>query len=197
MATEEPPPEPARRLFFALWPDEPMRQAMAQAIRETVRASGGRPVMPANLHVTLAFLGSVPERRLPELAQVARAATRDDAGEPLELSFDHLEYWRAAHLLCAAPAQTSERTAALAGRLRSALLRSVFAPDLKSSWSVEVGTTGPFRPHVTLARKVYRSPRTIEMQSVTWSFTDFVLVDSKTLPEGSVYTVLERFPLRH
>lgn len=52
-----------------------------------------------------------------------------------------------------------------------------------------------FRPHVTLARKVYRSARTIELQPVTWSFTDFVLVDSKTLPEGAVYTVLERFPL--
>ena len=53
-----------------------------------------------------------------------------------------------------------------------------------------------FRPHVTLARKVYRPPRVMEIDPVTWSLADFVLVDSKTLPEGSVYTVLERFPFR-
>lgn len=184
MATEEPPPEPARRLFFALWPDEPMRQAMAQAIRETVRASGGRPVMPANLHVTLAFLGSVPERRLPELAQVARAAARDDAGEPLELSFDHLEYWRPAHLLCAAPAEASERTAALAGRLHSALLTSVFAPDLK-----------PFRAHVTVARKVLRAGAAGEMHPVLWRFSTLALIESRTLPAGALYSVVESYGL--
>jgi len=33
------------------------------------------------------------------------------------------------------------------------------------------------------------------MQPVTWSFTGFVLVESKTLPEGAVYTVVEKFPL--
>jgi RNA 2',3'-cyclic 3'-phosphodiesterase len=200
VAAEEPPSEqasrePARRLFFALWPDEPMRQAMAQAIRKGVRASGGRPVPPANLHVTLAFLGATPEQRLPELAGVARVTALEHAGEPLELAFDHLEYWQAAHLLCASPAGASEPAAVLAGRLQARLAASGFAPDLKSSWSVELNTIRPFRPHVTLARKVYRSPRSIEMQPVTWSFTDFVLVDSKTLPQGAAYTVLEKFPL--
>lgn len=166
-----------------------MRQAMAQATRHAARASNGRPVPADNLHVTLAFLGSVPERRLPELAEVARraaAATRSALGgagspdDPLALAFDRLEYWRAAHLLCALPTEPRASVAMLAQKLADSLTGP---------------TTTPFRPHVTLARKVHRSPRATAMPPVTWSFTDFVLVDSKTLPAGSIYTVLERFTL--
>ena len=197
-----------------------MRQAMAQATRKAARASGGRPVPAHNLHVTLAFLGSVAERRLAELAGVARAAalgwdfasvgspggpqnpagesaapseSADSSGCRLEIVFDRLEYWRAAHLLCALPTEPLAAVAGLAQRLQDRLAASGFAPDLKSSWSVELDITRQFRPHVTLARKVHRPPRVMEMQPITWRFTDFVLVDSRTLPDGSVYTVLERF----
>lgn len=81
----------ARRLFFALWADEAMRQAMAQATRKAASASGGHPVPAENLHVTLAFLGPVPERRLARLGEIARAtagapgsASAGSAGSPLE-----------------------------------------------------------------------------------------------------------------
>jgi RNA 2',3'-cyclic 3'-phosphodiesterase len=198
------PREATRRLFFALWPDEAMRRAMADATCEAARASGGRPVPAANLHVTLAFLGAVPERQLPALAEAAAGSAAVPAaagaaarGEPLELAFDHLELWRAAQLLCAAPAAPPMPCAALAGRLQARLAERGFAPDLKSSGPVGPGTTRPFRPHVTLARKVQRPLRAMEMDPVSWRFADFVLVDSKTLPEGPVYSVLERFPLDH
>ena len=174
-----------------------MRQALVRATRKAVRASGGRPVPAVNRHVTLAFLGSVPDRRRGELAQIARAmgSSADPPGAPLELAFDHLEHWRAAQLLCALPSQAPESLSALGRRLQERLAASGFAPDPESSRSVGVGTIKPFRPHVTLARKLDRSPQEVEMQPVTWSFTGFVLVESKTLPEGAVYTVVEKFPL--
>jgi RNA 2',3'-cyclic 3'-phosphodiesterase len=167
-----------------------MRGAMVGATHEAAQASGGRPVPAANLHVTLAFLGSVPERRLEELAEIARAAAArpgrgaDSPLGGLDLTFDRLEYWRQAQLLCALPAEAQTPIATLARGLQDALAASEFDADLK-----------PFRPHVTVVRKVHRSPRTMELQPVTWTFTDFVLVDSTTLPEGPAYTVLERFPL--
>jgi RNA 2',3'-cyclic 3'-phosphodiesterase len=178
--------EPTRRLFLALWPDEAMRQAMAHAARKAVRASGGRPVPAASLHVTLAFLGSVPERRLPELADIARGAARACVcGEPaLELVFDHLEYWRAARLLCALPAEPPVRTAALARRLQPLLTESGFAPDLK-----------PFRPHVTVVRKVLRPGPMTRMHPVLWRFTELALIESRTLPEGALYSVVESYAL--
>lgn len=166
-----------------------MRVAMVHATRQAAQ-SAGRPVPAANLHVTLAFLGSVPERRLGELGEIARSAA---SSADLELTFDRLEYWRAAQLLCALPAERPAPMGALAQSLQDRLAACGFAPDRKRAWSVGVNITSPFRPHVTLARKVYRSPRTIEMQPVTWSFTDFVLVDSKTRPEGAVYTVVGKF----
>ena len=158
-----------------------MRQAMAQAVGKGVRASGGRPVPAANLHVTLAFLGSVPERRLGELAEIARGAAR---GGSLELAFDHLEHWRAAGLLCALPAEAPAPILALARRLQGVLAGSGFAPDLK-----------PFRPHVTVVRKVSRPGRIDQIHSVVWRFTEVALVESRTLPEGALYSALESFPL--
>lgn len=184
-----------------------MRRAMAQAIREAADARrgsdpgcrrsdsswGGRSVPADNLHVTLAFLGSVPERRLPELAGIARRAaspgriaceSAEAPRAPLELAFDHLEHWRAAQLLCAAPAEPSMPAAALAGRLQTLLAQSGFGPDLK-----------PFRPHVTVARKVARPGAAGRMQPVVWRFTELALIESRTLPAGALYSVVDSYPL--
>ena len=178
--------EPTRRLFFALWPDEAMRQAMAQATRKAARASGGRPVPMASLHVTLAFLGSVPERRLPELADLARTAA-ESVGPALELRFDHLEHWRAAHIVCAAPAEPPMPVAVLARALQDLLVGRGFTPDLK-----------PFRPHVTVVRKVAR-PGSMDplgkAHPVIWRFAELALIESRTLREGALYSVVGSYPL--
>jgi RNA 2',3'-cyclic 3'-phosphodiesterase len=158
-----------------------MREAMVRATRKAARASGGRPVPAANLHVTLAFLGSVPQRRLGELAEIASGTA---AGGNLELAFDHLEHWRAAHLLCALPAEAPAPIAALARRLQEALAASGFAPDLK-----------PFRPHVTVVRKVSRPGHIEQIHSVVWRFTELALVESRTLATGALYSVVESYLL--
>lgn len=177
-----------------------MRREMAEATREVTRAGrgsdpgcGGRPVPAGNLHVTLAFLGWVPERQLQSLAKLARQAAQtpgsalpgeDAPGTPLELAFDHLEYWRASQLLCVLPAQPPVRTVALARSLQALLTASGFTPDLK-----------PFRPHVTVARKVSRPSPVPKMSPVTWRFAELALIESRTLPEGALYSVVEAYPL--
>jgi 2'-5' RNA ligase len=186
VAAEEPPArsvsrEPTRRLFFALWPHAAMREAMVHAIRKAASASGGRPVPAANLHVTLAFLGAVPEQRLGELGGIGKGAA---SGGSLELVFDHLEHWRTAQLLCALPAATPTQVAALARRLRDTLAASGFAPDLK-----------PFRPHVTVVRKVSRPGGIEKIDSVAWTFTELALIESRTLAAGALYSVVESYSL--
>jgi len=171
-------------LFFALWPDRALQNALASAAQNSVLASGGRAIPPQNLHITLAFLGSVPQARIEEVVAIAADVANEVPREPLRITLDVIEYWKKPKLLCVTslgPA-TKGKEAALADALKS---RLVAANDDRE-----------FRPHVTLARKVDHPPRLTKMEPLTWSFTDFVLVDSKTLPEGSVYTVLERFPLR-
>lgn len=183
---------PARRLFFALWPDGEQRAALLHATAKIVRHSGGRRVSEANLHLTLAFLGSVPEDRLEELSAIARraaAAWPADAAT-LAVSLAALDYWARAQVLVVLERKEESRggevsgVAELARTLTAAIAAAGFSPDLK-----------PFRPHVTVARKVARAPRAIVLRHVLWSFDAFALVESRTLPEGPVYSVVESFVL--
>jgi RNA 2',3'-cyclic 3'-phosphodiesterase len=174
-----------RRLFFALWPQRARQDALAEAAHEIIRACGGRAIPAQNLHVTLAFLGSVPEENVGRVQDVAIGVAGEFNGKRAYIALDAAEHWKKAHLLCATVRSLSDRTAyTLAETLKSRLTTASFAPDLK-----------PFRPHVTLARKVAHPIPTMDMTSVVWEFDDFALIDSQPGKEGSVYRVLRRFSL--
>jgi 2'-5' RNA ligase len=191
------PRDPTRRLFFALWPDEALRKALTDATRDALRACGGRPVPSERLHITLAFLGSVPERRIPELTQIAGplAAAFSPNEVPLRLTFDHIERWKKPQVISALAREESAGVIALSESLKNALAGAGFSPDLKGPWSVGANMVERFRPHVTLARKVMHPIRSVDIHPVLWSFTEFVLVESRTEPRGAVYRVLDSFPL--
>ena len=74
------------RLFFALWPDDATRAAFL-ALQGGLQ--GGRQVQPANLHLTLAFLGQQPAGLLPAL----RALPSRWADFDCLLQFDRLGYF--------------------------------------------------------------------------------------------------------
>jgi RNA 2',3'-cyclic 3'-phosphodiesterase len=178
---------PTRRLFFALWPDTAARRALTAASAAAVSASGGRPVPPQNLHATLVFLGAVPAARSAELAALARvaAAAWPPRAGPLLLRFTRLAHWRAPQVLCALTARGDDAPArALAQALQAALVAAGFRPDLK-----------PFRAHVTVARNVARAPRATRFPAVTWKCATVALIESRSAPGGSVYSVLESAPL--
>ncbi|MGH8218299.1 MAG: 2'-5' RNA ligase family protein [Steroidobacteraceae bacterium] len=191
-----------RRLFFALWPDQTMREALFAAIDGAAVGAvrEGRPVPLANLHVTLAFLGSVPEAALASLIELARevavarsgegrgvgAATRvsERSSAAIAMRLDRIEHWRRAEILCAAASRMPAGAEELSDALKSTLVAAGFRPDLK-----------PFRAHVTLARQVRRAPANPGMQAVTWSFGEFALIESRTLPEGSSYSTVASWAL--
>ena len=165
------------RLFFAI----PCPAAQAEAIcrwRDSQQLPG-RPVPPANLHLTLAFLGAQPPAALELLQRLA--GTLHCA--PFELCLDRLE--RIGHgFLCLRPEQTPETLEQLETRLRQTLLEhGLMPPDSR-----------PFLPHLTLLRQSPARPCTVA-PTFAWPVERFGLYASESGADGVHYRELASWPL--
>ncbi len=166
-------PEARRRLFLALWPDAHVRQAMAAIAG---KASGGRVVRPANLHLTLVFLGATDAHCL---ACYERAL--DGLVVPLiTLRLERLGCWPRRRILWLAPAETPAELVDLVAQINARLASCGFTPESR-----------PFRAHITLSRKYARPrPRPIEFDPPVWVTRRVVLVESSSTPRGVRYAPL-------
>ncbi len=169
----------ARRLFFALWPDEAERRALHDAFGAAIAAAGGRAVAPAHLHLTLEFLGAVPDAELAALAAIGAALALPEEVVVL----DRLGWWPRAATLVVVPGAAPRGLLAVQAQLRETLKGRGFRVDSR-----------PFRPHVTLARKVRAPPALGPAAGVGWPLRELALVESLTHPQGSRYTPLARWP---
>jgi 2'-5' RNA ligase len=165
------------RLFFALWPDPPLRAALAATAAALRRSCGGRPPPARNLHLTLAFLGEVAPSRLPELVALA-------AGIPLRpftLTLDRTGWWPRQRLVWAGARECPAELEALAGKLAGALRTAGFRSEHR-----------PFVPHVTLLRDAQRAPPQNPLQLPSWKVEGFVLACSGPSAHGVAYRIVGR-----
>ncbi len=168
-----------RRLFFALWPGAATRKALHHETRALVRHCGGRPVATDQLHLTLLFLGNVADE---DVGAVTAAAGALDCPS-FTLALDRYGWFESAAVLWLGCTTPPRALLGLAAGLERQIGRITgHPPDPK-----------PFRPHVTLARKVRNPPQFPLPRPVDWPVGDFALVESVTAPEGARYTVLETF----
>lgn len=172
---------PSHRLFFALWPGESQRRALAARVAALVPPGAGRAQRPDQLHLTLEFMGSVPADRLPAI----REAAAEVHAEPFELVLDSLEFWRRPQVLCLVAREIPPALAGLVQALRAGLAARGFDTERR-----------PYRAHLTLARKVGRPPDFAPTDPVRWAATDFALVESITERAGSIYRPLATWPLQ-
>lgn len=170
-----------RRLFFALWPDEPTRQQLLHETHRAVRRCGGQPVSSAQYHVTLAFLGALPVERFDNIVAAGRAV----APAQLELLLDRIGYWPRPRVLWAGPSRCPPLLNAVVSMLWDRLTDLGFAREAR-----------PYQPHLTLCRKVGRAVETKLAKPVLWSASGFVLVESVVADGRLSYQVVERFPQR-
>ncbi|WP_394558410.1 RNA 2',3'-cyclic phosphodiesterase [Aquipseudomonas alcaligenes] len=162
------------RLFFALpCPAEIARQI--DAWRQPLDLSG-RLIPVANLHVTLAFLGHLPDSQLALLRQLPQQLPLHELA--FELQLDRLDCWTGG-LLHLAPSQPPAELMALADGLRQ-LLSAAGMP----------GEERIYRPHLTLARDS-RPPETQAPISFRWRAEEVVLYQS----EQGRYLPLVQWPL--
>jgi 2'-5' RNA ligase len=169
---------PALRLFFGLWPDPPLRASLAELSRQVLQGVDARPVKCAQYHLTLAFLGSVAESRLPEV--IAAAGTI--AFMPGQVKLDRLGYFPRSKTLWIGPSQAPADLIALVHELNVSLAGAGLPADRR-----------PFRAHLTLARKLAGPPRLVDVPALDWRWQDFQLLSSDTRASGAVYTVLQSF----
>lgn len=170
-----------RRLFFGLWPDDATRDALRRATRPVVRHCGGKTVPPDTFHLTLAFLGNVPDERFEAIV----AAAAGIAVEPLALTLERLGYFPAPQVLWIGPAEMPRSLQRLTADIWRSLAAAGLQPDVR-----------PFHPHVTLARKVQSPPELPVTRPVAWRVPGFSLIESDADPEGARYRVVASFPVQ-
>jgi len=168
-----------KRLFFALWPDAVLRAAADKLGRKWLHKRG-KHLEPENLHITLAFLGSIP----PEQFDCVVAAADSVVGMPFELQLDRLGQFLRARVAWLGSSETPAPLQQLVRDLNAALVACDYQPEVR-----------PYHAHLTLARKISESVDSIPFQPLEWSVADFVLVESLTHPEGVEYRVLKRWGL--
>jgi 2'-5' RNA ligase len=174
------------RLFFALWPDADTRAHIAR-VADALRVTGdARRVARENYHVTLAFVGEVPQSELAVLQQIGR----DQHAAGCTITLDTYEYWPDSQVVVAVARQTPAALLALWTRLHAELALRNAALNLR-----RLHPPPPLRVHVTLARKVVQAPVLQAMSPFHWNARSFSLVRSDTGRVHSVYTVVDTWQL--
>lgn len=182
------PRDRPQRLFFALWPDDALRQRLADCGRPLVQAVRGRAVATENLHITLIFLGDVDAEQQACLEGQATTFAEGLACPPFELRLDQFGHWPRPRVLWLGARETPVPLSLLVERLSAAARECGLSSD-----------TRPYRPHLTLMRKVARVPhRLLEapFAPLSWPVSGFVLVRSIVRPPGVAYEVLREWSLR-
>jgi 2'-5' RNA ligase len=181
--TEAGQAEPGRRLFFALWPDDEVRAALAQTATDLLGKRIKR-VPAANLHITLAFAGAVtaPVR---DCLETAAGNIRCPA---FELCIDHVGHWPRPRIFWVGPTHTPPALWSLAGQLRTALGDCGLQTESRT-----------YQPHITLARKISATnviqQGTKQIDPVYWSIRRFCLLESVTGPRTVSYHKLASWAL--
>lgn len=169
-----------RRLFLALWPNAAVRRALVD-VQGRFPSGIGRAVDAGNLHITLVYLGSTPAERQACIEEALAGLAVAD----FTLQLDQLGYWRKPQVLWAGSDGAPATLMTLVDGMSKAAAECGCQLDAR-----------PFRPHLTLFRKVGKSPRDLPvMAPILWQADDFALVESITAAGGVCYKVLKSWAL--
>lgn len=173
------------RLFFALWPDDNTRIKLAQRRIEVVRLSGGRPLMPASLHMTLVYIGEVSDVRIRDVNAIGDGIDHAEFDYPV----DTAACFKEAGISWLGAATPPLGLFSLQMQLRVAVNtrqnNDGFAIDKRR-----------FRPHITVARDIEHAFDTSAIEPVMWRVRNFSLVNSRIEGGSAQHEVLRTWPLR-
>ena len=183
-------------MFCAIELPKPTRElvlrhiACLKAAVPDARASWARDT---NLHLTLKFLGEVPQASVPDFSE---AAARAAAGlQPFSIRLEQTGVFPShgqPRVLWIGINDLSAKLAELHARLEGESARAGLAKEAR-----------PFHPHLTIAR--FRQPqhartlaaahKQMEFEPLEIAVSQLVVLRSELSSEGSSYTVVSRHPL--
>jgi 2'-5' RNA ligase len=178
----------SKRLFLGLELPESCRAALSQI---DPHLKNVRWIQPAQLHLTLGFIGNVDKTSEEALIGALDGIFLG----PFFLPLRGVGVFGGSRptVLWAGVGKGHPHLFALHKHVQDAILRAGLKPDLRA-----------FHPHVTLARIKDVSPNALrpflrehaESDFGMFEVKDLVLFSSRAFPEGSVYTAEYRRPLR-
>lgn len=186
---------PRARLFVALDLPGAVRAGIASWARKSLVDPALRPVRPESLHITLAFLGWLPEKEIPRLGQIVEAC--GGVAPSIQLSGPVQRPERGRPRLFALPAESPGAIA----------LQATLEGELVGVGLYETEKR-PFWPHVTVAR-VRREERGSKRPASVSKLPEAVpqgllqpavcrrmtLYRSELQPQGAQYTPLAQVEL--
>jgi 2'-5' RNA ligase len=186
---------PRARLFVALDLPDSVRAGIVAWGRKALADPALRPVKLESLHVTLAFLGWLPEKEIPRLEEIVAASRA--AAPSIELGDPVPRPERGRPRLFALPAASPAAIALQAGLQERLVAARLYEPEKR-----------PFWPHVTVAR-VRREERGSKRPALVSKLPGAVpqallqpavcrrmtLYRSELQPQGAQYTPLAQVEL--
>lgn len=176
---------PATKLALEAW----RKKALPEVKEKGPAKRGGKPAKTAepvavptvNLHITLAFLGTITPRQHETVMREMETVK----GQPFSLRLNTTGIWDGPKILQAAPEEPDDALVELARQVRKAARRA----------GVEVDNQ-PYRPHVTLVRKATSMlPPPLFTPDIEASFDQFHLFESFSHPQGVHYPIRHSWPL--
>ena len=184
------------RLYFAVGVGGEARDRILQWMERAQKASGvaareARWTAPENIHLTLKFLGEIPEEAVPEIREAGFAAAVEESPTLCRLGEPGSFLSRRGSTILRVPVDEGQALRSLAGKLESRLERRGYPRESR-----------PYFAHITLAR--VRSPGTARQlllalrrfqQEIGFLATTLILYRSELTRGGPIYTADAEMPL--
>ena len=171
------------RVFFAIWPEEKIREQLCSLPEKLELACCGRRVRAENVHLTLLFLGEIRANQLNMLCSAANKVRE----QSFDFIVDSVGYWKFNRLIYATAGEVPQR-----------LLRLVHSLKVQMPTIVSFENR-IFKPHITLVRKCNLNflPKSLHYLDapIIWPVKDWILVKSEKVRDRIVYTPINRWAL--
>ena len=175
------------RAFIAVEPSAEIRNEISAAGQELRGAGRLSFVSPNLMHITLKFLGEVPESQIPKIT----ASLDGISASPYILQASGISTFGRPPRVIKAEVHDSGATAALALDVESRMAKLGFAREEK-----------PFSPHITIARVKEYSPALLpkingikERNFGECEISAILLKKSVLTPSGPIYSTIHRVNL--